>query len=160
MHASSAIAAFPGSPHTTVARTSENGCDWVGELRSLDDHHSNSENGCDWVGELRSLDDHLTTCGYTFICCPNRCVGKKKKKWLENKKEVGILRRDLDQHLKDKCPNRKYQCPHCKDTGRYCYITTTHLKTCPKLEVPCPNSECTLSQCLAVIFRSPVQMLV
>ena len=101
-----------------------------------------SENGCDWVGELRSLDDHLTTCEYTFVCCPNKCVGKKKKKWLENKKEVGILRRDLDHHLNNECPNRQYQCPHCKVTKRYRYITTTHLDRCPKLEVPCPNIGC------------------
>ena len=96
-----------------------------------------SENGCDWVGELRSLDDHLTTCGYTFVCCPNRCGVKclgKKKNWLP--------RRDLDHHLNDECPNRQYECPHCKVTGRYRNITTTHLDTCPKLEVPCPNIGC------------------
>ena len=57
-------------------------------------------------------------------------------------KEARTFRRDLDRHLKDKCPNRQYECPHCKDTGRHCYITTTHLDTCPKLQVPCPNSEC------------------
>ena len=54
-----------------------------------------------------------------------------------------MLRRNLDQHLKNKCPNRQYECPHCKDTGRYCDITTTaHLDICPKVKIPCPNSEC------------------
>ena len=56
-----------------------------------------------------------------------------------------MLRRDLDQHLKNKCPNRQYQCRHCKDTGRYRNITTTHLDTCPKVKVSCPNSECNIS---------------
>ena len=98
---------------------------------------SNSENGCSWVGELRSLDNHLTTCEYALICCTNQCT--------ENDEEVKILRHELDHHLKNKCPNRQHQCPHCKATGRYRYITTTHLDTCPKLVVPCPNSECTLS---------------
>ena len=53
-----------------------------------------------------------------------------------------MLRRDMDNHLKNTCPNRQYQCPHCKDTGRHCEITTTHLDTCPKLKVPCPNVGC------------------
>ena len=95
---------------------------------------SNSENGCRWVGELRSLDDHLTTCGYALLSCPNKCM--------ENNEEVRILRRDLDNHLKNKCPNRQYQCPHCKATGKYCDITTTHLDACPKLRLLCPNTKC------------------
>ena len=95
---------------------------------------SNGENGCGWVGELRSLDNHLTMCEYALLRCPNECM--------ENNEEVRILRYEVDHHLKDKCPNRQYECPHCKDTGRHCDITTTHLDTCPKLQVPCPNSEC------------------
>ena len=106
------------------------------EIKSLKVMCSNYENGCGWVGELRSLDNHLTTCEYALICCTNECM--------ENDEEVKILRHELEQHLR-KCPNRQHQCPHCKDAGRYCDITTTHLDTCPKLEVPCPNSECTLS---------------
>ena len=107
------------------------------EIKSLKVMCSNTENGCGWVGELRSLDDHLTTCEYELLRCTNECM--------ENNDEVKILRYKLEQHLKGKCPNRQYQCPHCEATGRYCDITTTHLDTCPKLEVPCPNSECTLS---------------
>ena len=94
---------------------------------------SNSESGCGWVGELRSLDNHLITCEYTVLCCPNECT--------EDNNEVTLLRRDLDQHLKN-CPNRQYECRHCEATGRYCDITTTHLDTCPKMEIPCPNSDC------------------
>ena len=97
---------------------------------------SNSENGCGWEGELRTLDDHLTSCAYALLHCTNECM--------ENGSEVKILRHDLEQHL-EKCPNRQHQCPHCKATGRYCDITTTHLDTCPKVKVPCPNSMCTFS---------------
>ena len=103
------------------------------EVKSLKVKCDNSDNGCGWVGELRSLDDHLTTCEYALFRCPNKCMKNKKEKWL--------LRYEVDQHLK-KCPNRQYECPHCKDTGRYRKITTTHLDTCPKVKIPCPNSEC------------------
>ena len=95
---------------------------------------SNSENGCGWVGELRSLEYHLTTCGYTLLRCTNECV--------KDKEEVRILCCDLDHHLKNECPNRQYQCRHCETTGRYCDITTTHLDTCPKVKIPCPNTHC------------------
>ena len=53
-----------------------------------------------------------------------------------------MFRRNLDNHLKNTCPHRQYQCPQCKDIGRHCEITTTHLDTCPKLKVPCLNDEC------------------
>ena len=55
---------------------------------------------------------------------------------MNNKEIVQLLRRNLDQHLKNKCPNRQHQCPHCKVTGRYCDITTTHLDTCPNVKIP------------------------
>jgi len=51
----------------------------------------------------------------------------------------------MDSHLKNMYPNRQYQCPHCKDTGRHWEITTTHLVTCPKLKIPCPNAQCNAS---------------
>ena len=98
---------------------------------------SNTENGCGWVGELRSLDDHLTTCEYALLCCTNQCM--------EDEMVVRLLRRDLDQHLNNKCPNRQYQCHHCEAIGRYCDITTTHLDMCPKVKVSCPNTDCKTS---------------
>ena len=33
----------------------------------------NHENGCEWEGELRSLDQHCDTCTYTEVDCPNSC---------------------------------------------------------------------------------------
>ena len=105
------------------------------EIKALKVKCNNSENGCGWVAELGSLDNHLTTCGYALLRCTNQCM--------ENNIEVRMLRCDLDHHLKNKCPNRQHQCPHCKTIGRYCDITTTHLDTaCHKLKIPCPNSGC------------------
>ena len=90
--------------------------------------------GCGWTGELRSLNKHLTTCGYALLPCTNKCTNNTEK--------VYMFLRDMDNHLKNTCPNRQYQCPHCKETGRHCEITTTHLDTCPKIKIPCPNVGC------------------
>ena len=94
---------------------------------------SNCGNGCRWVGELRSLDNHLITCAYALLSCPNECM--------ENNEEVKLLHYKLAHHLQT-CANRQHLCPHCKATGRYRDITTTHLGICPRVKVPCPNSEC------------------
>ena len=112
---------------------------------------SNSENGCGWVGELRSLENHLKNCEYVLICCTNKCM--------ENDKEVRILHRDLDHHLKNECLNRKYECTLCKETGTYCYITTTHLSTCPQQKIPCRNVKCkvTVPRCEISEHRSECQ---
>ena len=104
------------------------------EVKALKVMCNNDENGCGWTGELRSLDNHLTSCGYALLRCTNKCT--------INTEEVYVLRRDMDNHLKKRCPNRQYQCPHCKDTGRHCEITTTHLDTCPKLKILCPSVGC------------------
>ena len=107
------------------------------EIKALKVKCNNDENGCGWIGELQSLDNHLTTCGYALLRCTNKCTNKTE--------EVYVLRRDMDNHLKNMCPNRQYQCPHCKDTGRHYEITTTHLDTCPKLKIRCPNAQCNVS---------------
>ena len=85
---------------------------------------------------MRSLDDHLTICVYALLNCPNECM--------ENNEEVKLYRYELGHHLQ-RCPNRQYQCPHCNTAGRYRDITTTHLGICPRVKVPCPNSECSVS---------------
>jgi len=90
------------------------------EIKVLKVKCNNDENGCGWTGELQSLDNHPTMCGYALLCCTNKCANKTEEVY-------AMVLRDMDNHLKHKCPNRQYQCPHCKDTGRYCEITTTHL---------------------------------
>ena len=50
-------------------------------------------------------------------------------------------RKDLDKHLRE-CPNRSHNCPRCSEEGRYSEMTTTHLESCSKVEVTCPNAEC------------------
>ena len=73
----------------------------------------------------------MTDCGFSRICCPNECLDDELK-------EVFILRKELDSHLRE-CPNREFECPHCKETGKYHEMTGDHLDDCPQIEVPCPK---------------------
>ena len=56
-----------------------------------------------------------------------------------------LLRKDLENHTKEECPRRQYECPHCQKTGEYREMITNHLQICPMLEVPCPKRRCTTS---------------
>ena len=94
----------------------------------------NSSNGCEWTGELRSLDKHLTSCGFTILLCPN--------KYKKSNKLVHLLHKDMEKHTKDDCPKRQYECPHCQEPGEHWERTIKHLNECPMIEVPCPKRRC------------------
>ena len=110
----------------------------VGErqILSLITKCDNEPNGCEWAGELRSLDEHLARCGFTLLLCPNKCQKADKM--------VKVLRKDLERHSEE-CPRRLYKCRHCQEVGEYEERTTTHLDECPLIEVPCPKRRCIAS---------------
>ena len=76
----------------------------------------------------------MTNCDFALLPCPNRC--KDGDKLLE------LMRKDIENHKKEVCLRRKYECPHCKESGEYQEMTTKHLEECPKMEIPCPNDGC------------------
>ena len=92
-------------------------------------------NSCEWTGELGELEMHLQSCA--LVQCTNGCKNKEQT--------VKVLRKDLQDHLTNKCPRRQYQCPHCEEMGEHQERTTSHLNTCPKVEVTCPNAQCQVS---------------
>ena len=103
-------------------------------ILSLKVQCDNKSNGCEWVGEVRSLDKHLASCGFTLLLCPNKChIGEKVAQ---------LLRQDMQRHIMKECSRRQYKCPHCQESGEYWERTTKHLETCPMLEVPCPKLGC------------------
>lgn len=53
-----------------------------------------------------------------------------------------IMKKDMDEHLENHCPNRDYECPYCGEMGEYCYITTSHEEVCEDMMVTCTNTEC------------------
>ena len=126
-------------------------CEGAQEVKSLRVRCDNLDNGCRWVGELRSLQEHLLTCGYARLPCTNQCKNGTDP--------VKVLRKDLDNHLNNKCPRRQFPCQHCNKFGEYKERTTTHLQTCPKVKVQCPNEQCQVSipRCKVTTHRSTCQ---
>ena len=112
------------------------------EIKALGVKCSNMERGCEWVGTVGTLEEHVATCGFTLVPCPTQCKEAKH-----------FLRKDLDRHLKNDCPNRHYECKSkkCGEKGTYAYITEVHDKTCKMKIVPCPNAGCHIKiQCQRV----------
>jgi TNF receptor-associated factor 4 len=87
---------------------------------------------CEWEGTVGTWDKHVTTCKFALVPCPKDC-----------KTEVdNFMRKDLDNHLQEHCPNRDYTCHYCGKEGTYASITQVHDLTCEKKTLPCPNAGC------------------
>ncbi len=71
----------------------------------------NMERDCQWVGTVDTLEEHVGVCQFTLIPCPKECK--------DDNGILKIMRRDLQQHLMEKCPNRDYSCEHCDLKGTY-----------------------------------------
>ena len=89
--------------------------------------------GCEWVGELRSMEDHVNKnstnnigCPFTELQCSNGCG-------------VVMQRRLVEGHLKSECELREVNCEYCNTTGSYQWINSSHQEECPKYPVECPN---------------------
>ena len=107
------------------------------QIKALKVKCDNLDNGCKWIGELGSLDEHMQKCGFTPVFCTNQC---KSGTIL-----VKVLRKNLNDHVTNKCLRRQFQCQHCNENGEYEERKTTHLKICPKVKVQCPNDNCQVS---------------
>ena len=118
------------------------------DIKALKVKCDNLHNGCQWVGELRSLEGHVQNCDYTLLPCTNKCTKQKEI--------FTVYRKDLNSHLANDCPRRQYRCPKCKQMGEYKERTTVHLETCPKVKVQCPNAKCPVSspRCKVATHRS------
>ena len=111
----------------------------------------NLENGCKWEGELGNLDTHLNTCDYALLPCDNKCTNKGQI--------IKVSRKYMQEHLAKNCPRRQYKCPHCKEMGEHHERTSTHLKTCPQVRIPCFSPLCTaaIPRCKLPAHRAACQ---
>ena len=94
------------------------------------------ERDCEWVGTVGTLEEHVATCGFTLVPCPKLCKDDKAK-------IRRVVKKDLDKHLKNDCPNRDFECKSkCGEKGTFTYIAEVHDKLCKKKKLPCPNAGC------------------
>ena len=104
------------------------------EVKELRVYCIHKARGCKWVGELGDVNEHLDKgCGYVRVQCTNKYPGFGCEEKME--------RRDLYEHLKQKCTFRQYACKYCgyEDTydaiaGRgatYVPLPSSILSKCP-----------------------------
>ena len=99
------------------------------KVKELKLHCEYYKEGCRWTGELFDLECHLKHCGRSLISCVRGCGDKLRK-------------RELDDHLKNHCVQRNYECEHCSLAGSYWFITTKHYQECSEFPLKCPNQCC------------------
>ena len=92
----------------------------------------NKSLGCQWVGELGSLDRHLSQnsvegeCQFVTVACPYSCGDS-------------FQRCQLDGHKTKDCPNRPFTCQYCDHEATYITVTNEHWPICKKYPLECPN---------------------
>jgi len=90
---------------------------------------------CEWKGTIATLQEHAATCQLTLIPCPRECKedgGKVRE----------VMRKDLDHHLENNCPERNFQCEFCEEKSTYAHIKEIHQATCDFVILPCPSIGC------------------
>ena len=88
----------------------------------------NFEKGCSWQGDLGDAENHTRdVCQFTIVACHNGGCNEK------------MGRQELDKHMYNQCPQRRYQCPHCRKEDTYLEVTTTHFTMCEDMPLPCPS---------------------
>ena len=92
----------------------------------------NVERGCEWEGTVGTLEEHMAVCQFTPVPCPKQCD-----------EIVLLLRKDLDYHIHNECPNRDCECEYCGKKGTFVYITRIHYAVCDEIIVLCHNEGCT-----------------
>ena len=99
----------------------------VNSLKVRCQHH---EVGCQWVGELRYLQEHLDPvmrkCGFDLLACPFGC-GKR------------FHNSAMKDHILINCRKRFYICEHCSYCNKFDIVTEQHYPVCEQFPVECPN---------------------
>ena len=92
----------------------------------------NKSLGCEWVGELGSLDRHLSQnsvegeCQFVTVACPYSCGDS-------------FQRCQLQGHKAKDCPNRPFTCQYCDHEATYIKVTNEHWPICKQYPLECPN---------------------
>ena len=104
----------------------------------------NVDTGCDWEGTVGTLEEHLAVCEFAPLPCPKLCKD-------DNDMTRQFLRKELEEHLAQVCPNREHVCDYCGLKGTYIHITRVHDEVCESKIVACPN------ECDETMMRSCIE---
>ena len=128
--------------------------DKIREIKELRIRCTHRDKGCDWVGQLGSLEDHLQSnegCGYVTVTCSLSVVYLGRRQSMKCGKKVE--RRHLAAH-EEKCRYREYRCEYCGHADTYDAIAGTgklsrysrvrkaegnHYKQCDHFPLECVN---------------------
>ena len=94
------------------------------EIDNLPVHCPCKTNGCEKIIRRADCAKHELECDYLVIDC-TKCTGH-------------LLRKELSNHLKNRCPKRQVECSNCKERGTYEDISGKHQMFCPDVNVQCP----------------------
>ena len=114
------------------------------DIKALKVKCDNVERTCQWEGTVGTLEAHVATCEFTLLPCPKECKDDKNE-------ILHFMRKDLDKHLENDCPNRDHECEYCGEEGRYALITQVHDKICELKILPCPN------KCTKIMQRQDIE---
>ncbi len=97
-------------------------------IDSLKIYCPNRSKRCDKITTLGECNQHLEKCLFVEVSCTKKC-GER------------MLRKELQDHEDNKCPNRRVQCQYCTLEGMHKEITVkSHLDKCPLFPISCPNN--------------------
>ena len=109
--------------------------------RDINELKVKCEDGCEWIGTIATQEEHVATCEFALLPCPKQCKDG-------NGEVKCFMRKHLDNHLKEDCPNRDHTCQYCGEKGTYVCILRVHDKKYYRKILPCPNAGCTdIMQC-------------
>ena len=92
----------------------------------------NKSLGCEWVGELGSLDRHLSQnsvegeCQFMTVACPYNCGDS-------------FQRCQLEGHKANDCSNRPFTCQYCDLKATFTEVIIEHWPICKQYPLKCPN---------------------
>ena len=100
------------------------------QVNGLKVHCQHHQVGCEWVGELRYLQQHLDPetrrCGFNLLPCPLGC-GELIRSYLKK------------EHMRNDCLKRSCVCEHCGYYNNRDIVTEMHYPVCELFPVECPN---------------------
>ena len=83
------------------------------------------KDNCDWNGVLNQASTHVEKCGNFRVPCYLNCGAI-------------LTRKDVINHVRNKCNNRLMNCEHCLLTIKF-YFLQAHYSRCPSYPLECRN---------------------